>query len=132
MYHPDPMQEDLVRLNTIGEKKGGMLVDVLSWLSVVGDGFKLLSGGHRIALGLRAFGLEEFASQMGAKLLTGSNWQHDFMFAMQESKTKAFFSLEGVDVQAGVARAASGRGGPTDWELLQIKSNPQCGTEFSL
>lgn len=103
-YHPDAMQENLVRLNTSGEKKGGMLVDVLSWLLVVG----------------------------GVIVPTGSNWQYNFTVAMQESKTKAVFSLEGVDVQAGVARVASGRGGQTNWELLQIKSNPQWGTGFSL
>jgi len=34
------------------------------------------------------------------------------------------FNLDGVDVLLGVQRAASGAGGPTDWEL-QIQQNPQ-------
>lgn len=33
------------------------------------------------------------------------------------------FNLD--DVWRGVQNAASGRGGATDWELLQIKQNPQ-------
>jgi hypothetical protein len=39
--------------------------------------------------------------------------------------TRVYFNLDGgVDVWAGVQRAASGRGGATDWELLLIKQNP--------
>jgi len=38
---------------------------------------------------------------------------------------KILFNLDGVDVWNGVSRAASGRGGATDWELLQIRQNPQ-------
>jgi hypothetical protein len=36
------------------------------------------------------------------------------------------FNLTGVDEPwRAVTRSASGRGGATDWELLQIKTNPQ-------
>jgi len=45
--------------------------------------------------------------------------------ALADSNRQIHFNLDGVDVWAGVQRAASGRGGATDWELLQIKQNPQ-------
>lgn len=35
------------------------------------------------------------------------------------------FNLDGVDVWGGLSRAAAGRGGATDWELMQIRQNPQ-------
>ena len=35
------------------------------------------------------------------------------------------FNLDGVDVWAGIQRAATGRGGATDWELFTIQQNPQ-------
>ncbi len=39
---------------------------------------------------------------------------------------------DGVDVWRGVTRAASGRGGATDWELLQVRSNSYPNLEFWL
>jgi hypothetical protein len=44
---------------------------------------------------------------------------------LADSSVTKLFNLDGVDVWGGVSRAAAGRGGATDWELLQIRSNPQ-------
>jgi hypothetical protein len=38
--------------------------------------------------------------------------------------TKILWDLTGVDVLAGLQRAAALRPGPTDWELLQFKEHP--------
>lgn len=42
----------------------------------------------------------------------------------QAADTPVLFNLDGVDVWGGVSRAGGGRGGATDWELLQIYQNP--------
>jgi hypothetical protein len=47
---------------------------------------------------------------------------------LADPNTLVHFNLDGVDVWQGVSRAAAGRGGATDWELLTIRQNP----EFSL
>ena len=44
---------------------------------------------------------------------------------LADPNTQVHFNLDGVDVWGGISRAAAGRGGPTDWELLQIYQNPQ-------
>ncbi len=44
---------------------------------------------------------------------------------LSDSTVTKLFNLEGVDVWAGVSRAASGSGGAMDWELLQIRGTPQ-------
>ena len=45
---------------------------------------------------------------------------------MADPATAVHFNLDNVNVWSGVQRAASGKGfGATDWELLQIKENPQ-------
>ena len=78
-----------------------------------------------LALGLKDSGLEAFAKARGATLATGENWQATVLQKLADPKTPVHFNLDGVEVWKGVTRAASGRGGPTDWELLQIKQNPQ-------
>jgi hypothetical protein len=35
---------------------------------------------------------------------------------------RVLFNLDGVGVMGGVLRAVSGRGGATDWELLQLRN----------
>jgi hypothetical protein len=42
---------------------------------------------------------------------------------MNDPGAEVFFNLRHIDVWPGVTRAAAGRGGPTDWELLQIQQN---------
>lgn len=42
---------------------------------------------------------------------------------MNNETSEILFNLKAVDVWAGVMRAASGRHGATDWELLQIQQN---------
>ncbi len=53
------------------------------------------------------------------------NWQPQVMDKILDPNQKVLFNLDGVDVWGGVSRSASGRGGATDWELLQIRQNPQ-------
>ena len=40
------------------------------------------------------------------------------------------FNLDDVDVWKGATRAASGQGGATDWELLQIRNGSFPNLEF--
>jgi hypothetical protein len=51
------------------------------------------------------------------------NWKAHFFALMSDPGVEVLFNLKGVDVWAGVTRAAAGRGGATDWELLQIRVN---------
>jgi len=53
------------------------------------------------------------------------NWKPQVLDKITDPNQKVLFNLEGVDVWSGVSRSASGRGGATDWELLQIKQSPQ-------
>ena len=78
-----------------------------------------------LALGLTDAGLEQFAQARGATIATGENWQTTVLDALNDPNTTVHFNLDQVDVWQGVQRAASGQGGPTDWELLQIQQNPQ-------
>jgi hypothetical protein len=78
-----------------------------------------------LALGLTDSGLAEFAQARGATIATGENWQSTVLNGLADPNTMVHFNLNGVDVWPGVQRAASGLGGPTDWELLQIQQSPQ-------
>jgi hypothetical protein len=108
----------------------------------IGDGaIELLNGASKgsgrgpvgpkpFAIGLTDQGLEEFARARGATtwkdLPDPLNWKTGVLDKLADPKTTVHFNLEGVNVWQGVQRAASGsRFGPTDWELLQIKQNPQ-------
>ena len=53
------------------------------------------------------------------------NWRAGVLDKLADPNTPVHFNLDGVDVWKGVQRASSGGGGPTDWELLQIKQNPE-------
>ena len=85
--------------------------------------------GDRIALGLRDF-LKGFASLHQARtwreMVKGDpgEWRFLFLSIMDDPDTLAFFNLRGVAVEAGVLRAAAGRGSVTDWELLMIREHP--------
>jgi hypothetical protein len=43
---------------------------------------------------------------------------------------RVLFNLDDVDVWPGITRAASGQGGATDWELLQLRSGGFPNVEF--
>jgi hypothetical protein len=82
-------------------------------------------GAQPLALGLKDAGLDAFAEARGATTATGEDWQATVLEKLNDPNTTVHFNLDGVDVWPGVQRAASGQGGPTDWELLQIRQNPQ-------
>jgi hypothetical protein len=49
---------------------------------------------------------------------------------LSDPNQRVLFNLDGVDVWGGVTRAAAGKGGATDWELLQIKYGDFPNLEF--
>jgi hypothetical protein len=83
---------------------------------------------RRIALGLDHH-LDEFARRHSAETWKEFardhplEWQAAFLEVMNDPNAEVVFNLRGIDIWAGVNRAAVGRGGPTDWELLQIQQN---------
>jgi len=113
----------------LGEFGGGLLLGYGAGriFGATGEMFPTAnSGGAKpLALGLKDAGLEGFAQARGATIATGENWQATVSRALADPKTPVHFNLDGVNPWAGAQRAAAGRGGPTDWELLQIKQNPQ-------
>ena len=58
-------------------------------------------------------------------MLDVTKWKNGVMDALSNPNVHVHFNLTDVNVWQGVQRAASGRGGATDWELLKIKENPQ-------
>jgi RHS repeat-associated protein len=81
------------------------------------------------AMGLTNKGLDAFANARGAttwkQLPDVVNWKSGVLDKLADPNTMVHFNLDGVDVSQGILRAATGRGGPTDWELLSIHQNPQ-------
>jgi hypothetical protein len=55
----------------------------------------------------------------------GLGWKVDFMRVMSDPDNVVFFNLTGVNAWAGAQRGATIFGGPTDWELFQIRIHPQ-------
>ena len=51
---------------------------------------------------------------------------------LSDPRQRVVFNLDGVDVWSGITRAVSGRGGPTDWELLQLKTGSFPNVEYWL
>jgi RHS repeat-associated protein len=103
----------------------------------VGWGFAVLgvvpgggssSGVKPLALGVSQH-LDAFATARGAvtwkSFADPTRWKQGVLDALADPKRMVHFNLDGVDVWKGVQRASSGRGGATDWELLQVKQNPQ-------
>ena len=88
------------------------------------------SSGGRIALGISSY-LADFAAANSAitwKVFAGADpllWRDYFLEQMNDPDALIFFNLQGVDVWAGMTRAAKHRGGATDWELLQISQNEE-------
>ena len=85
-------------------------------------------GSKPFALGLKAY-LNAFAEARGAttwkNFADPTNWKAGVIEKLADPNTMVHFNLEGVEVWPGVTRAAAGRGGATDWELLQVQQNPQ-------
>jgi hypothetical protein len=81
--------------------------------------------GSRIALGLSDY-LVPFASRCHAQTwmefakADPLSWKLIFLELVDNPSTIIFFNLHNVNVEAGLLRAATGRGSPTDWELFQI------------
>ncbi len=73
--------------------------------------------------------LDKFAKNLGAitykQLGDPSKWKEGVLGALADPNRAVHFNLDGVEVWKGVQRASSGRGGATDWELLQIQQSPQ-------
>ncbi|GAB3740597.1 hypothetical protein GCM10028864_04500 [Microlunatus parietis] len=78
--------------------------------------------------------LDDFARQHGAttwkQFDDKLNWQQGVYAKLSDPDQRVLFNLDGVDVWPGVMRAASGRGGPTDWELMQLKQGNFPNVEF--
>jgi len=78
--------------------------------------------------------LDDFAATHGADTWTSLpdpvNWQPGVLGKLQDPGQRVLFNLDGVDVWPGVTRAAAGRGGATDWELLQIRNSSFPNLEF--
>jgi len=82
--------------------------------------------------------LDDFAAKHGAETwkalpesqLGGDAWKQGVLRKLQDPDTRVLFNLDDVEVWTGVQRAASGRGGATDWELLQIRSGTFPNLEF--
>ena len=86
---------------------------------------------QNIALGLREH-LYDFAKSVGGSTweewaaADPANWRSAFTRVVSNPANRVSFNLTGVDDPwLAAARAASGGIGATDWELLQVQSNPQ-------
>jgi hypothetical protein len=62
--------------------------------------------------------------------LPGDAWKSGVTRMLSDPNQRVLFNLDGVDVWGGVTRAAAGKGGATDWELLQIKYGDFPNLEF--
>ena len=86
------------------------------------------TGATPFAMGLKGE-LGAFAEARGAttwkQFPNPETWKSGVLDKLADPNTPVHFNLNGVGVWGGVQRAASGAGGATDWELLQIRQNPQ-------
>ncbi len=78
--------------------------------------------------------LGAFAKTHGAEtwkdLPTHVDWKQGVLGKLRDPDQRVLFNLDDVDVWGGVARASAGRGGATDWELLQLAGNEFPKLEF--
>ena len=84
--------------------------------------------GDHIVIGLRNYGLEKTAAQVGGRtLLSDPNWKSSLLKAIADSRTKFSVSVDGLAgadttekvfraVQQGIKPGAT----PTNWELAQL------------
>lgn len=90
---------------------------------------KTVFNPNSLALGLSDY-LDEFASSNGCLTWKDfpdpNNWKLAVLDNINNPNIEIKFNLTGIDSPwASISRAAGGAGGATDWELLQIKLNPQ-------
>ncbi len=78
--------------------------------------------------------LDGFARTHGAttwkKFDDVGNWKAQVRERLADPNQRVVFNMKGVDAWPGASRAAAGRGGATDWELLQIQQNSFPNLEF--
>ena len=60
------------------------------------------------------------------------NWKPGVLQKLADAEQEVLLNLDSVDARQGVTRAASGRGGATDWELLAIRDGGFPNLEFWL
>jgi RHS repeat-associated protein len=129
--HHQPLTKNLVRNTLIGAAAGatlGLGYQLAAGAAAgTGAGAAASAGGTKIALGISEH-LDEFAERYGAATWEqwgATNFKEQFMETVSNTSNKILFNLQGVDVWGGIQRAARGAGGATDWELMQIRNNPQ-------
>jgi len=87
------------------------------------------SNTKRFALGIDKYGLDDFAAKNGAETYKNYDkemWRNTVLDKLADPNTEVLVNLDGVDSPwAAVQRVARGGGGATDWELFQIKTNPE-------
>lgn len=78
--------------------------------------------------------LDDFAARHGADTWKNrpdpASWKPGVLGKLSDPNQRVLFNLDGVDVWPGVTRAAAGRGGATDWELLQVRGEDFPNLEF--
>ncbi|MGH3566615.1 MAG: DUF6531 domain-containing protein [Pseudonocardia sp.] len=117
-----------------GAKAGLKGADALKGLDEVAYPAMTGSGGRRpFAMGIDDH-LDDFARQHGAttwkNLDDPVNWKPPVQAKLADPDQRVLFNLDDVDVWPGVTRAASGRGGATDWELMTMRNNDFPNLEF--
>jgi len=80
---------------------------------------------RQMGFGTRAPRLIRLLSSTWKQFANPENWKSGVLDKLADPNTPVHFNLNGVDVWSGVQRAASGGGGATDWELVQIMQNQQ-------
>ena len=85
---------------------------------------------RRVSLGIEDH-LDDFTRKNGAESWKQwaksdpAKWKSKFYEQLNDPNAEVIFNLDGVDVWKGVSRSSRNAGGATDWELLQIRSNPE-------
>ena len=102
-----------------------------------GAGGGAASGGvDHIVLG-KSIGLEERAASIGGRhLMAEADWQGAVIDAIVNPSTRISVDVAGLEgtgsvysrVMAAIGRGASGRGGPLDWELAQLRQSGRLST----
>lgn len=89
--------------------------------------------GRPFAMGISDH-LDDFARSHGAdtwkNLSDPTNWRAGVLEKLRDPKQRVVFNLDGVEVWPGLTRAASGRGGATDWELSQLRDGDFPNIEY--
>lgn len=111
----------------VGMMVSGVIVGAAEAAATDGDSLEI-TGGKPFAMGLDG-GLDSFAEARGATTWKSFSdpfaWKVGVIGKLSDPDVMVHFNLDGVDIGGGLSRAASGRGGATDWELMQIRQSPQ-------